>query len=113
MRLSTEENINKFNDTAVDNIQTEPHRGKKMKKKNQISSVCFGKKEPEEGQNNDWKISKDENGTHRVTRNSMNHKQDKHIYTWNISIIITLLETSDLKCNQRGEKDTVCKQQQT
>ena len=53
MRLSTEENINKFNDTAVDNIQTEPHRGKKMKKKNQISSVCFGKKEPEEGQNND------------------------------------------------------------
>ena len=33
MRLSTEENINKFNDTAVDNIQTEPHRGKKMKKK--------------------------------------------------------------------------------
>ena len=52
MRLSTEENINKLNDTAVDNIQTEPHRGKKMKKKNQISSVCIGKKEPEKGQNN-------------------------------------------------------------
>lgn len=33
MRLSTEENINKIsNDTAVDNIQTEPHRGKSGKK---------------------------------------------------------------------------------
>ena len=52
MRLSTEENINKLNDTAVDNIHTEPHRGKKMKKKNKISSVCIGKKEPEKGQNN-------------------------------------------------------------
>ena len=39
MRLSTEENINKFNDTAVDNIQTEPHRGKKMKKNFQCPIV--------------------------------------------------------------------------
>lgn len=53
MRLSTEENINKLNDTAVDNIQIAAHRGKKMKKKNQISSVCIEKKEPEERQNND------------------------------------------------------------
>lgn len=53
MRLSAEENINKLNDTAVDNIQTEAHRGKKNEKKNQISSVCIEKKEPEERQTND------------------------------------------------------------
>lgn len=43
MRLSTEENINKFNDTAVDNIQTEPHRGKKVKKKSDIKCVLWEK----------------------------------------------------------------------
>ena len=53
MRLSTEENINKLNDTAVDDIQTEAHRGEKNEKKNQISSMCTEKKEPEERQNND------------------------------------------------------------
>ena len=53
MRLSTEENINKLNDTAVDDIQTEAHRGEKNEKKNQISSMCTEKKEAEERQNND------------------------------------------------------------
>lgn len=111
MRLSTEENINKLNDTAVDNIQTEPHRGKKMKKKIRYQVCVLGKRSQRKGRIMPEKFQRMKMG-HRVTRNSMNHKQDKHIYTRNISILITLLETSDLKCNQRGEKDTVCKQQQ-
>ena len=50
MRLSTEENINKLNDTAVDNIQTEPHRGKKMKKKKIRYQVCvLGKRSQRKG----------------------------------------------------------------
>lgn len=49
MRLSTEENINKFNDTAVDNIQTEPHRGKKMKKKIRYQVCALGKRSQRKG----------------------------------------------------------------
>ena len=49
MRLSTEENINKLNDKAVDDIQTEAHKGKKMKKKIRYQVCVLRKRSQRKG----------------------------------------------------------------